>query len=78
MYKDSGDSSGHSTNMNVCILGLHRIVIWPYIWLNSNVEFSSEKNVPLFSFQKICLYRSLLNIDIILFVKTISDFKLFF
>ena len=58
------------------ILGLHRILIWPDIRqiflpdirLNSNIEFFSER-----------MYKSAHRyIDIILFVKTIFDFKHFF
>ena len=47
------------------------------IQLNSNIEFFSQKNVPLFSFNK-SAYRSLSYNDKILFVKTIFDFKQLF
>ena len=47
------------------------------IRLNCNIEFSSEKNVPLFIFFNKSACRSLLYIDIILFVKTIFYFKPF-
>jgi len=34
--------------------------VWPDIWLNSIKEFFFRKNVPLFSFQQICLQISVI------------------
>ena len=67
-------------------LGLHRILIWPDIRqiflpdirLNSNIEFFSRKKMYLYWVFNKSAYRSMLYIDIILFVKTIFDFKQFF
>ena len=45
---------------NYYTLGLHRIVIWPDIRLNSNIEIFFRKKCTFFSFQQICLHISVI------------------
>ena len=52
--------------------------MWPDIRLNSNIEFFLRKKMSLYLVFNKSAYRSLLYIDIILFVRNILDFKQFF
>ena len=53
------------------LLGLHRILIWPDIRLNSKIGFFFRKKLYLYLVFNKSANRSLFYIDIILFVKTV-------